>query len=86
MSDPLSVAGTAVGIVSLGLQVSQGIIKYMQAIKGRKNEIQDSIQEVQRVVSLLYRLNTVLPEVDGGKCMQSLQDNLDNCYIKLNPS
>jgi hypothetical protein len=83
MSDPLGVAGSAVGIVSLGLQVTQGLIKYLSAVKGRKEEIEDGIQEVQRVLSLLYSLNHMLPEVNARRCRQPLQDSLNSCYAKL---
>ncbi|KAL6918227.1 hypothetical protein FSST1_009722 [Fusarium sambucinum] len=83
MFDPIGVAGTAVGIVSLGIQVLQGLMKYVQAVKGSKEEIEEIIQEVQRVVSLFYNLNNVLPEVNSRKCTQSLHNSLGSCYTKL---
>ncbi|CAG1977275.1 unnamed protein product [Fusarium graminearum] len=83
MGDPLGVAGSTVGIVSLGLQLCQGLITYIQAFKGRKEEIEDSIQEVQRVESLLTNLEKLLPEVNLRRCKQSLQNNLVSCYKKL---
>jgi hypothetical protein len=83
MSDPLSVAGTAVGIVSLGIQVCQGLINYIQAAKGRKEEIQDSIQQVQQVVLLIYSLNNILPEIDARRCTESLAASLKKCYASL---
>jgi hypothetical protein len=83
MSDPLSAAGTAVGIVSLGIQVCQGLINYIQAAKGRKEEIQDSIQEVQQVVLLIYSLNNILHEIDARRCTESLGASLKKCYASL---
>lgn len=83
MGDPLGVAGSAVGIVSLGLQLCQGLITYIQAFKGQKEEIEESIQEVQRVESLLTNLEKLLPEVDLRRCKQSLQNNLVSCYKQL---
>lgn len=47
MSDPLSVAGTAVGIASLGIQVCQGLIKYLQAVNDRNEEIKDAVRDVK---------------------------------------
>lgn len=41
MSDPLSVAGTAVGIISLGLQVSGKIVSYCQKWQGFNEDIQN---------------------------------------------
>ncbi|KAK0615114.1 hypothetical protein B0T17DRAFT_657363 [Bombardia bombarda] len=39
MADPLSVAGLAAGLVSLGLQVYEGLTNYLDAIKGREEEV-----------------------------------------------
>ncbi|KAI6753980.1 hypothetical protein HG530_013156 [Fusarium avenaceum] len=83
MSDPLSVAGTAVGIVSLGIQVCQGLINYIQAAKGRKDEIQDSIQDVQQVVLLIYSLNNTLRGINGRRYTESLAASLKRCYASL---
>ncbi|KAF5597921.1 hypothetical protein FPCIR_3497 [Fusarium pseudocircinatum] len=64
MSDPLSVAGSAVGIISLGIQVCQGLISSLQSFKGQDQDIQDSLNDVQTVISILYSLKGILPKVD----------------------
>ncbi|KAF5545134.1 hypothetical protein FMEXI_6185 [Fusarium mexicanum] len=64
MSDPLSVAGSAVGIISLGIQVCQGLVSYLQSFKGQDQDIRDSLNDVQTVISILYSLKGVLPKVD----------------------
>lgn len=64
MSDPLSVAGSAVGIISLGIQVCQSLISYLQSFKGQDHDIQDSLNEIQIVISILYSLKGILPKVD----------------------
>lgn len=64
MSDPLSVAGSAVGIISLGIQVCQGLISYLQSLQGREQDIKDSLNDVQTVISILYSLKSILPKVD----------------------
>ncbi|EWG51002.1 hypothetical protein FVEG_16724 [Fusarium verticillioides 7600] len=64
MSDPLSVAGSAVGIISLGIQVCQGLISYIQSLKGQDQDIQDSLNEVQTIISILYSLKGILPKID----------------------
>ncbi|KAF5675365.1 hypothetical protein FCIRC_7349 [Fusarium circinatum] len=64
MSDPLSVAGSAVGIISLGIQVCQGLISYLQSFKGQDQDTQDSLNDVQTVISILYSLKGILPKVD----------------------
>jgi hypothetical protein len=83
MSDPLSIAGTAVGITSLGIQVCQGLIKYLRAVRGRKEEMRDGVREVEQVVSLLYSLNNTLSNVSLRNGTYSLRTCIQNCYTKL---
>ncbi|RGP58932.1 hypothetical protein FSPOR_11641 [Fusarium sporotrichioides] len=83
MSDPLSVAGTAVGITSLGIQVCQGLISYLRAVRGRKEEIRDGVREVEQVVSLLYSLNNTLSSVGLRNGTTSLRKSIKNCYARL---
>jgi hypothetical protein len=45
MSDPLSVAGTAVGIISLGLQICGEIVSFCQAWRGFDEDIQNLNQK-----------------------------------------
>lgn len=39
MADPLSLAASAAGLLSLGIQVTQGISKYLDALKGRREDL-----------------------------------------------
>ncbi|KAF2491471.1 hypothetical protein BU16DRAFT_594413 [Lophium mytilinum] len=64
MSDPLSVAGSAAGIASLGIQVCQSLVWYLRSIEGRRQRIADDLKEVQRLVSIFYSLNDILPEIE----------------------
>ena len=63
MADPLSVASSAVGIISLGIQVCQGLVSYLQCIHGRHKEINSHLREVRSVISIFYSLNEVLPRL-----------------------
>lgn len=83
MSDPLSVAGTAVGITSLGIQVCQGLIQYLRAVRGRREDIRDGIRDIEQVVSLLYSLNGLLPRLNSETGTAPLRSCLNNCYEKL---
>ncbi|KAF5236568.1 hypothetical protein FAUST_6482 [Fusarium austroamericanum] len=83
MSDPLSVSGTAVGIASLGIQVCQGLIKYLQAVNDRNEEIKDAVRDVKQVLSLLDNLNNTLPNVSYRNGTSSIQTYIDNCNEKL---
>ena len=83
MSDPLSVAGTAVGITSLGIQVCQGLIQYLRAVRGRKEDIGHGIRDIEQVVSLLYSLNSLLPKMNTETDTAPLRSCLNNCYGRL---
>ncbi|KAG7290283.1 hypothetical protein NEMBOFW57_000282 [Staphylotrichum longicolle] len=63
MSDPLSVAGSAVGIVSLGIQVCQGIVSYLRSVQGRQQEIASHLRQVHSLIAVFNSLNDVLPRL-----------------------
>ncbi|RSM14149.1 hypothetical protein CDV31_005485 [Fusarium ambrosium] len=71
MSDPLSVAGTAVGITSLGIQVCQGLVWYLRSVYGRKAEIAEDLSEVQSLISIFYALNDILPKINQTRCTEA---------------
>lgn len=49
MADPLSLTGTVVGIVSLGIQVSNGIIQYYNQWKNYDSDINSTDQMVDQL-------------------------------------
>ncbi|KAH6988191.1 hypothetical protein BKA56DRAFT_728926 [Ilyonectria sp. MPI-CAGE-AT-0026] len=57
MSDPLSVAGSAVGIISLGIQVSQGLYNYISsvitAVRSAKQETSADMQAMFETLTSL---------------------------------
>lgn len=65
-------AGTAVGIISLGLQVCQGIVSYSQAWRGYDEDIQNTRNKAKALHMLLKTLRETIeklqhtrPEVAG---------------------
>ncbi|KAM7182918.1 Ankyrin repeat-containing domain protein [Rhypophila sp. PSN 637] len=57
MADPLSVAGTAVGIISLGLQVTKGLVDFYTAAKDAKAETASTAKKLCGLFDLLNILN-----------------------------
>lgn len=49
MPDPFSVAGSAVGVISLGITVAQGLINYYTAYKDRDEDIKSLITQLRRL-------------------------------------
>jgi hypothetical protein len=63
MADPLSVAGSVVGIISLGIQVCRGLVSYLRLIQGRQQEIASHLREVHSLASVFHVLNDALPSL-----------------------
>lgn len=72
MADGLSVAGTAVGIMSLGIQVCQGLISYVRSAKKRKKELADTLKDIQALLSIFYSLQDIIPLIDQSNPIDSL--------------
>lgn len=64
MSDPLSVAGSAVGIISLGLTLSTAIVRYAQNAQGQSNDIRYLSTKASNVRSLLKSLDELIHETE----------------------
>lgn len=58
MGDPLSVAGTVAGLVSLAIQLSQVSYQYVSDVKGSSKAWSSYIQELSALTSILLRLQT----------------------------
>jgi chromosome segregation ATPase len=62
MADPLSVAGLATGVVSLGLQVCGGITSYLDALKCREQDIASARQQTDCLDKALQVVEASLPQ------------------------
>jgi archaellum component FlaC len=60
MSDPFAVAGSAIGVVSLGITICQGLVSYYQDFKFQDEEIQTAIQSLEDLAQTLEHLRSVL--------------------------
>ncbi|KAM3498598.1 hypothetical protein MY10362_008097, partial [Beauveria mimosiformis] len=85
MADPLSVAGLAFAVVSLGLQVTAGITDYFDALSSRDQDIafarqqNDTLRKTLRVIeSSSSRLQN-----DHRAATAALRECLDSCKKEL---
>lgn len=85
MSDPLSAAGSAVGITSLGIQVCQGLVWYLQSLDGRSQAIKETLEEIRTLISVFYSLNDILPKIDKRRCAETtaIRQCLRACVEKI---
>lgn len=85
MADPLSAAGTAVGIISLGLQVSQGLIRYYSRFKAHDDEIADTVDRAQALQGLLESLEGPLKKAESepGDILIHVRNAVSACETRL---
>ncbi|KIX99343.1 uncharacterized protein Z520_04919 [Fonsecaea multimorphosa CBS 102226] len=61
MSDPFSVGSSALGVISLGLTVCQGLISYFSALKGQDQYLDSLTVRVEGLKDCLTILQRALP-------------------------
>ncbi|KAI9783263.1 MAG: hypothetical protein M1839_004103 [Geoglossum umbratile] len=82
MVEPLGVAGSAVGIVSLGIQLTQGLLKYYGSWKDQDSDISDmcvSLDSLQRTLTILSE--TIQPPARFGR---SIKDSVEKNVNSIN--
>lgn len=85
MSDPLSVAGGAVGVISLGLQVSKGLTTYYSHFQSYDDEIAHITRKSEALHRLLEDLDEPLRKAENGNGNVSTQvrSSVDACEAGL---
>ncbi|KAF7551315.1 hypothetical protein G7Z17_g5112 [Cylindrodendrum hubeiense] len=83
MADPLSVAGSVVGIISLGIQVTQSLVDYYTAIKNQESFIADTTKRLERLLEVFQLLRA---HIDGRKfrteeckLLSSILSSVEHC-------
>ncbi|KAK1506286.1 vegetative incompatibility protein HET-E-1 [Colletotrichum tamarilloi] len=83
MADPLSTAGSVVGIISLGIQVVQSIYQYYSAAKDQHSDIARTLRKLEDLQSLLERLNTHLSDrkfrSSEAALLQNIESTIQHC-------
>ncbi|MCJ1430068.1 hypothetical protein MMC29_007983, partial [Sticta canariensis] len=60
MSDPVSVAGTAVGLISLGIQVTQSLVEYYTLYKSQYSTLADMVERLECLSEIFQSLEKTL--------------------------
>jgi uncharacterized protein YaaN involved in tellurite resistance len=61
------VAGTAVGIISLGIQVCQGLVSYYQDYKGQDEKVGDILRDVLTLSNTLEAIQNCLSKLNSSQ-------------------
>ncbi|KAI8631711.1 hypothetical protein F5Y19DRAFT_473390 [Xylariaceae sp. FL1651] len=85
MADPLSVAGLAAGVVSLGLQVVGGLLEYLDAMKARPEELNAAKQQANDMKGLLLTIQDLLPQIEKNwpASANTVEHHVNSCRIEL---
>ncbi|KAH6884132.1 hypothetical protein B0T10DRAFT_518181, partial [Thelonectria olida] len=83
MIDPLSVAGSAVGVISLGITVAQGLFDYYAAFQGQKSDVAHTTKKLSRLLELLESLRQQLErrqsQADDRGILTSMESCMEDC-------
>jgi hypothetical protein len=82
MADPVSIAGTAIGVVSLGLSLCQGLTQYLQALRCRREDIDSTSCQIDCLQSAFVVIKDALANLSSDhqsardvQCSQTDQHN-----------
>lgn len=64
MSDPLSIAGSAVGIISLGLSLCGEIVRYARNVQGQSDDIEYLATKASNIRTLMKHLREFIEETN----------------------
>ncbi|KAI1455509.1 hypothetical protein F4805DRAFT_435774 [Annulohypoxylon moriforme] len=86
MADPVGVAGTAVGIVSLCLQVYSSLSSYLDDFKDRDQYVNQVLSYLGRLRNSIAIIESAVPDFQNGHPIpsQAITDCIQDCEIKLN--
>ncbi|KAK1982555.1 hypothetical protein LZ30DRAFT_717128 [Colletotrichum cereale] len=83
MSDPLSVTGSVVGIISLGLQVTQSLYNYYAAIDSQDSDVTHTARKLDNLLEILNCLKARLDgrkvKVDGTHVLEGIKSTIEQC-------
>lgn len=67
MGDPLSIAGSAAGIISIALTACQGIFTYYESYHTQSQDVCDAMQKLQLLVHSLSILQDCIPKISASQ-------------------
>jgi len=80
MADPLSIAGAAVGVISLAIQGCQGLVQYYGSWKDSENNIAKMIASTETLVKMLKSLRVILEEETfSDQVREAVEESVRGC-------
>ncbi|KAL9100680.1 MAG: hypothetical protein Q9163_003967 [Psora crenata] len=83
MADPLSVAGSVVGLISLGIQVTQSLVNFYNAYETRDSELLHMIKRLDSLLDIFQCLKKTLLDrhyqADERSLIESIETSIKSC-------
>ncbi|KAK1763796.1 hypothetical protein QBC33DRAFT_596465 [Phialemonium atrogriseum] len=83
MADPLSVAASVAGLVSLGIQVTQSLVAFYAACKGQKTDISSTSRKLEHLLGVLEILHGQLASrqfrADEQGLLEKIESSIQVC-------
>ena len=83
MADPLSIAGSVAGLISLGIQVTQSLVEFYSSYKHQDSEIAGIIERLESLLSVLQILDEALSnrkfQADEQSLIGNIETSIKNC-------
>jgi hypothetical protein len=79
MADPFSITGSAVGVVSLAIQLCKGLEWYVSGVKDAKDKAEKIAADTEELTNLLELLETIVAKVDPSQSVSTTLTGIASC-------
>ncbi len=83
MTDPISVAGTAVGVISLGIQVTQSLFNFYNSYRDQNAELNHTVTRLDRLLDTFQCLRKTVSDrrfqADELSMIENIEMSIKNC-------
>ena len=86
MGDPLSIPAGVVGMISLGIQVCQGLHTYCGAVKERTRDLENVSGQIKSLESAFCALTEIIPRIESfprpnTAAIASVNQSIEDCCV-----
>ncbi|MCJ1423797.1 hypothetical protein MMC29_001682 [Sticta canariensis] len=82
MPDPISITGTAAGLISLGIQVTQSLVEFYRSYKLRDSALADTVERLERLSDTFQCLEKTLDrnvQTEQQRLISSIEISIKKC-------
>ena len=83
MADPLSIAGSVVGVISLGIQITQSLVDFYNTSKYQDSDLRRTTEKLQHLLDIFHDLETTMSsrklQAGEGDLRRVIEASIKNC-------